>query len=224
MRPTKAALVMTLLFALTVTLCACEEEKRAPEPMGTGMALMMLDLQRDFLQADGRRPIAQNQADSVIKAANDVIAAARAHLLPVIYVKNEFTPWLLVGNISRNFAAMRYAQGAEFDPRIDSTAGIYLAKESASAFSNSALEPQLKQLDCGRLVIAGVYVNRSVMETTKDALALRYSVTVIGDAVGGRSDEARDAALKELKEAGARVETSAEFVASLGAGAAEKKD
>lgn len=223
MRPMKAALVMTLLFALTISLGACQEEKRAPEPMGACVALMMIDLQRDFLQADGRMPIAQSQADSVIKAANDVVAAAREHLLPVIYIRDEFTPWVLIGNMSRNFAAMRYAQGAEFDPRIDSTAGMYLAKEGASAFSNSAVEPQLKQLGCGRIVIAGVYANRSVMQTAKDAMALRYSVTVISDAVGGKSDEARDAALKELKGAGAQVETSAEFVASLAAGAEGKK-
>src|SRR5438552_3543857 len=184
---------------------------------------MMIYMQRDFLQSGGRLPIAQSQADSVIKAANAVIAAAREHLLPVIYLRDEFTPWRLVGNFSRNFAAMRYAQGTEFDPRLDSTAGIYLAKEGASAFSNSALASQLKQLGCGRLVIAGVYANHSVLRTAKDAMALGYSVTVISDAVGGKSDEARDAALKELKAAGAQVETSAEFVASLAAGAEEKK-
>jgi len=100
MRPMKAVLALTLLLGLMVMLAACEESKRAPQPMGSGTALMMVDYQRDFLQADGRMPIAQDQTAAVIKAANDLIAAARAHLIPVIFIKDEFTPWVLIGNMS----------------------------------------------------------------------------------------------------------------------------
>jgi nicotinamidase-related amidase len=223
MRPMKAVLALTLLLGLMVMLAACEESKRAPQPMGSGVALMMVDYQRDFLQADGRMPIAQDQTAAVIKAANVLIAAARAHLIPVIYIKDEFTPWVLIGNMSRDFAAMRYQPGAELDPRIDGTAGMYFAKEHASAFSNSAVEPQLKQLGCGHIVIAGVYADRSVMRTARDAIERGYSVTVISDAVGAASDEARDAALKDLKAAGAEVKTSDEFISGLSAGGDNKR-
>ena len=61
-----------------------------------------------------------------------------------------------------------------------------------------------------------ITVYLAVAATALDAIKRGYKVTVISDAIAGSNDEARDKALAELKGAGAQIETSAQFIASLG--------
>ena len=62
MRPTKAALMLTLVLGLMMTVSACEREGRPAESQGTTTALMLIDFQRDFLQADGRVPVRRTRS------------------------------------------------------------------------------------------------------------------------------------------------------------------
>jgi nicotinamidase-related amidase len=217
MRPVNAAAMLLVAIGLMITLSACEEEQR-PAAKGGAKAILLLDLQVSFLSPDGRMAVAQDQVEPMIKAANAIIGAARKQVVPVIYVKDEFSPFQFAGNMSRDYAAMRFEPGSALDPRLDGNAGIYLTKDGRDAFSNPYLDSHLKAINAGHLVIAGVHAERSVLATTKTALAQGYKVTVIGDAVATDSDEARAAALKQLKDAGAQIQTSDEFIASLTGG------
>jgi nicotinamidase-related amidase len=215
MRPTKAALRLTLVLGLMMTVSACEREGRPAESQGTTTALMLMDFQRDFLQADGRKPVAQNEVEPMIKAANAMIDAMRKLPLPVIYIRDEFSQFQFISNMRRNYAALRTEPGAEFDPRIDYLAGVYFTKDEGNAFSNPRLESHLRTIGCANIVIAGVFANRSMFWTAKRAMRLGYKVTVISDAVAAASDGTREAALNDLKQAGAKVETSVQFISSL---------
>jgi biuret amidohydrolase len=218
----KTALMLSFAFAVIATMSACEREPHAVNKTGATV-LVLIDYQEDFLDANGRMPIAQNQVGPILKVTNAMIAAARGRLVPVIYTMDQYSPFEAVGNISRNHSAMRYEGGSALDPRVDNYAGVYFTKGNPSAFSNSAFESQLEGLDCGSLVLAGVHADSSVIATAKNAIARGYKVTVISDAVGAASDERRDAALDQLKSAGAQVESSADFVASLGTATAQRK-
>jgi nicotinamidase-related amidase len=218
MRHVKTAAMILVAIGLLMTMSACEEEQRPPETRGGATAIVLLDFQLSFLSPDGRMAVARNQAEPMIKAANAIIAAARKQVVPVIYVKDEFSPFQFAGNMSRGYAAMRFEAGSALDPRLDGNAGIYLTKDGRDAFSNPYLDSHLKAINAGHLVIAGVHAERSVLETTRSALAHGYKVTVIGDAVATDSDEARAAALRQLKDAGAQIQTSDEFIASLTGG------
>jgi nicotinamidase/pyrazinamidase len=219
----KTALILLLAFVVITTVTACEPERHAVNKAGATV-LVLVDFQEDFLDGNGRMPIAQNQVGPLLTAANAMIAAARVRLVPVIYTMDEYNPFEAVGNIFRNYAAMRYESGSALDPRIDNYAGVYFTKSAPSAFSNSAFPSQLEGLDCRRLVLAGAHAESSVIATAKDAIARGYEVTVISDAVGAVNDGRRDAALAQLKSVGARVESSADFVASLDAASAEHKN
>jgi nicotinamidase-related amidase len=218
----KTALMMSLALTVVTTLTACEREGRAVNKAGPTV-LVLIDYQEDFLGAGGRMPIAQNQVEPMLKATNAMIAAARGRLVPIIYTMDQYNPFEFVGNVSRHYAAMRFEGGSSLDPRIDNYAGVYFTKVDPSAFSNSAVQSQLAGLDCGHLVLAGVHADSSIIATAKDALARGYQVTVISDAVGAASDAKRDAALQQLRSAGARIESSADFVASLGTASAENR-
>jgi nicotinamidase-related amidase len=199
-------------------MSACGGERREI-PKSPASALMVIDCQRDYLEANGRMPVAQSQVEPMIKAVNSMIAAARKQAIPVIYTMNVFEPWNFIANAERNHAAARYSAGQTFDPRIDSAAGVYFSKKRHDAFSNPYLDSHLAVIETGQLVFAGVYAESAVLDTAKEALRMGYKVTVISDAVAGASDAARDSALNELKRAGAEIKSSSDFISGLGAAA-----
>jgi nicotinamidase-related amidase len=167
-------------------------------------------------------PVARDEVVPLIEAVNAIIDTARHHVIPVIYVRDEYSPFQFISNLLRHGAALRYEAGSAFDPRVDSTAGVCFSKQSADTFSNDAFESYLQTAGIGRLVIAGVFADRCVLETAKSASARGYKVAVISDGVASSSNAARDNALRQLKDAGAQVETSEEFITSLGGEKSER--
>jgi nicotinamidase-related amidase len=218
MKRARSILEFCLTLAIISVVSACGGERREI-PKSSASALMVIDCQRDYLQAHGRMPVAQDQVAAMIKAVNSTIAAARKQAIPVIYTMNEFAPWDFIGNAKRNHAAARYTSGQTFDPRIDDTAGVYFTKDHHDAFSNKEVESHLAIIETSQLVFAGVYAESAVLDTAKQALKMGYKVTVISDAVAGASDAAREKALNELKSAGAEIKSSSEFISGFGASA-----
>jgi len=214
----KSALIAAAMLCLMFSLSACEENESVNR--GPGTALVLIDLQTDYLSPDGKMPIAQDQAAPLIKAVNSIVQTARAQAFPVMYSMNQVSQFDFLHIIKHGTAAMRYSPGQMIDPQVDAVAGPYFAKSSRDAFCNSEFSNHLDILDTGNLIVAGVYADKSVLATVKTAIAKGYKVTVISDAVGASSDQARDTALDELKSAGAKVETSAEFIAAAGAASA----
>ncbi|MGH9759711.1 MAG: hypothetical protein ACREAC_02595, partial [Blastocatellia bacterium] len=74
-------------------------------PHAGTIALLVLDLQVDFLDRNGRMPIAQDQIGPVLANSNRVIEAATPHRSVIAYVGNEYTRWDLPGNWFRHNAA-----------------------------------------------------------------------------------------------------------------------
>jgi nicotinamidase-related amidase len=167
-------------------------------------ALLLIDFQRDFLRDDGRMPIAADQREPVIAAANRAVVAAKARGDAVIAIGNEFPrgDW---GNFFRRFAALVGSDGAIEGAR-------YFAKWRGDAFCNPDLGVWLNALGVRELTLAGVYAGGCVSATARGALARGYSVAVLSDAVADRSDAARARALKRFERAGATI-------AATGAGA-----
>ena len=209
----------SLMFAATMSLtlmlgaCAKSEPVDFKDPR---TALVLIDFQNDYLRPRGHMAVAQSQVDPMLNAANAMIEAARKNAIDVIYVRDEFSRFEFIRNLLRNDAALRYEAGSALDPRLDGTAGVYFNKEHGDAFSNSEFGSHLEALNLGNLVIAGVFAGGSVAATVQDAIKRGYKVTIISDGIASASDESRDKALAELKDAGAQIETSAQFIASLG--------
>jgi nicotinamidase/pyrazinamidase len=188
---------------------------RTPSPVG-GAALLVLDLQVDFVDPAGRLPIARDQISPVLAAANQAIAAAKSGHLAVAYIGNEYGVWDIPGNWFRRGAAMKNSLGSALGPLVTRIAGApYFAKHRGDAFSNDALEPFLVSNDIGRVVLAGVYADACIYCTARSAINRGYRVTVLADAVGAASDEDRRAALRSLSRLGVEVETVAHFESEI---------
>jgi nicotinamidase/pyrazinamidase len=114
-------------------------------------------------------------------------------------------------------------EGAELHPRLDRSRlhividkGLDPMSQGYSAFQDSPLAALLRERGVDRVWIAGLATDYCVRASTLDALALGLEVTVIEDAVRGIDVRAGDTtrALAEVREAGARVASSAEVAAS----------
>jgi len=207
--------LITLSAAIAVMFIVSGCEGQPTKARGDNTALMLIGYQGDYLEADGRLPVAQNQVAPMIEATKTIVDAARKNAVGVFYIRDESSPFTFISNHYRNQATQRLWGGSQLDERADVFAGPDFAKMHRDAFSNSALEPWLNEQNAGRLVVGGAYVERSVLASVKTALRLGYKVTVVSDAVAGKSAQWRDQALKSLKDAGANLETSQQVASEL---------
>jgi nicotinamidase-related amidase len=171
-------------------------------------ALLVIDLQRDFLEDDGRMPVARTQVEPLLRAANALIDAATSRGALVVYILNAFPATQRVANFFRRGAAVAGTPGAQLDPRVHVVSGGTFIKERGDAFTNPALAAFLRERRITRLAILGVFAPACVRATTRGALREGYRVTVVSDGVAAGSDRARDRALALMTKDGASLARS----------------
>jgi nicotinamidase-related amidase len=178
----------------------------------TGDALIVLDLQRDFLEERGRMRIAAGQVEPLIGVANATIDAAQARGTRVAYVVNAFPRSQRLLNFFRRGAAVAGTMGAELDPRVRVVAGApTFTKDRGDGFTNPELGAWLKGQGVKRLAILGVFAPACVRATARGALRSGFEVTVVGDGVGAGSDGARARALRSMARDGVTIGSSADW-------------
>jgi nicotinamidase-related amidase len=175
--------------------------------------LLLIDLQRDFLERDGRLPVPPACAERVIGVANDMIEHAQKSGWTMIWVKNEFRWWQLAGNCSRRFAAMKGSRGAEIDPRIHCTTDMPMViKCDADAFSNPRMATVLKEAAPERVIILGLMTDECVQETARGAISRGYRVEVVEDDVAAMDDTDHQKGLANMREGGAQLRLSKDIL------------
>lgn len=85
------------------------------------------------------------------------------------------------------------------------------AKRHFSAMSEPGLRLALKESGRDQVLVAGMEAHVCVMQTTLGLLQAGYACSLVGDAVGSRRQEDRQAAIDRLHDAGA-TPASAEMV------------
>jgi nicotinamidase-related amidase len=168
-------------------------------------ALLLLDFQEDFLDPDGRMPVAGEQVQPVITAAGQAVAGAHADGDLVIRIGNEFRWSDLIGNLFRRHAAMRGSTGAAWDSRIDPPGALYISKWKSNAFCNPELAAVLQEAGVERVRLAGLYTKACVSATERAAQKRGLSVQVLGSPTACTSDTSRQKALDRLRRIGIEV-------------------
>jgi nicotinamidase-related amidase len=170
-------------------------------------AVLLLDLQRDFLGADGARmPVDAAGAEAVLRAANRVLSRKALADALVILVLNQFPASARLGNFFRRGAAIAGSAGAELDARVHDHASVTrIAKSRPSAFSNPELDACLRAHQVEQLHVLGVFAEGCVRATVLDALERGYAVQVFVDAVASDAAWKKRFALWAMKRAGATI-------------------
>ena len=174
-------------------------------------AVLLLDLQRDFLGGAGARmPVDPSGASAVLRAANAILTKRVLRGVVPVLVVTEFPASARVANFFRRGAAIGGTRGAALDPRVGLTDQIpVIRKARSSAFTNPALERCLRMHGVTELFVLGVFAEGCVRATVRDARRRGYPVTVIVDAIATNARWKLRIALWAMRRAGATLMSTA---------------
>jgi nicotinamidase-related amidase len=192
-------------------------------------ALILGDLQNDFLHPDGAYGRAGQTADAIAALPEKLaplVRVARTH--GVLIVATLFT--LVPGRggepiISPHLKTLRpflkagdFAPGAWGQQLVDvlAPADAAVEKVAYSAFYVSRLEWVLRKCGIERLYLSGIVTNGGVASTVRDAHVREFDCTVIADGCAAFSEDVHRAAIEGLRPV-ARIVTITEAMQDIAA-------
>jgi nicotinamidase-related amidase len=193
----------------------------------TRTALLLCDLQNDFLHPEGAYGRAGQSAPEIaalparlaplaqaMRAAGGLVMATHFTLVPgrggeplISPHLRQLRPFLTRGD---------FAPGSWGQRTVDALQPVDVAVEKVaySAFYMSRLEWVLRKLGVDRLVVAGIVTNGGVASTVRDAHVRDLGVTVLEDGCAAFSPAVHDAAIAGLRPV-ARIASVAEVLAEV---------
>lgn len=177
-------------------------------------ALLLIDLQQDFLSETGCMPVGTANAERVILTTNQLIRFQEKRGWLIIDVISQFKKSDIIGNFFRKQAAIEGSEGGKTDPRIVDHGASQFPKSKSSAFSNPYLKAYLQHKEIDTIVICGVYAEGCVRATALDALRAGLDVTLVSDGVASNRASKYRWALSHMKRRGIRVLSLNEFLRS----------
>lgn len=168
-------------------------------------AFLVLDIQKDFTDHNGRLPVAKHQVKPMIDNINYIIKKGSLEGWHIIYIGNEFERNQFISNWLRKNAAIKGSIGSQLNEKLILVNNNYFSKKQGDALSNQNLIDYLKENSIQNLIISGLFAEGCVSATVKGAIKRNFNVTIIEDAVAGANDKNRDKALTKLQLTGASV-------------------
>jgi len=185
-------------------------------------ALLLMDFQNGIV----RRFTAGET--SVLPAARRALEAARAHGIPVVFVRVAFREGLPeVSSRNARFGAMKgsdaaaamleTAEGTQIIAELAPEAGEpVVVKRRVGAFAGD-LDVVLRGLDATDLVLAGISTSGVVLTTVRDAADRDFRLTVLADACTDADPEVHRVLTEKVFPRQATVTTSTAWAAGLDA-------
>jgi ureidoacrylate peracid hydrolase len=193
------------------------------------LALIVVDLQKDFLAADGAyarggaiSPAAQVLPMRVaavaqrVKAAGGMVAASQFTLWPdaagqpiVSTHLLRLRPFLRQGDFAPGSEGQAHV--GELAPWVDVT----VCKVAYSAFFNTQLDWVLRHAGIDTVAVCGIVTNGGVASTVRDAHMREYRTLVLSDGCAAFRPEVHAAALADMGSV-AELITCADFMVALG--------
>ncbi len=209
---------LTISLMLLGFLVGCDAYTKG-KPIESNMpekyAFLIMDVQKDFMTADGKLPVDSQQAQSVLKTINRTVEAVDVSTVEIVYIGNEFSPSDRIANWFRNYAALKGEEGSKLDSRLKVVNNLYFSKNMPDAFSNDAFDQYLRNKKVNKIIVAGVFADQCVLATAKGAVQRGYKVITLSDGIAAKNDKKLIQALQKHKEVGTTVISSAEFIKQL---------
>jgi len=194
-------------------------------------ALLLVDLQNDFIHPDGAYARGGATAASIAalpERVAPVAEAARTAGIPIVATLFTLVPGPNGPMISDHLARLRpflttgdFAPGSWGQAPLDELGPIDVTVEKVaySAFHASRLEFVLDRMGVKSLIVAGIVTNGGVASTVRAAHVLDLHTVVLSDGCAAFSDEAHDASIASLSTVSG-IATCAEFGTFFSSGAA----
>ena len=196
----------------------------ASKTQATATALVIVDMQNDFIHPNGAYGRAGQTAETIsalparLKRLANTIRAAGGWI-----VSTHFT--LVPGKagepfISEHLRSLRpflakgdFAPGSFGHDLIDelTPADLKVEKVAFSAFYQSRMDWMLRRAGIKTLVFGGIVTNGGVASTARDAHVRDYDIVILKDGCGAFSQEAHDATIESLATI-ARIASTDEII------------
>ncbi|CAM4029160.1 cysteine hydrolase family protein [Mesobacillus thioparans] len=173
-----------------------------------GKAVLVLDLQNDFIGINAKFPVARHQVPSMISNVNHIIRKKNEEKWHIIYIGNEFKKSQLISNWFRDNAALKGSAGAMIHEDVNVVNDLYFSKTSGDAFHNKKLVEYVNEHKINEVIIVGVFAEGCVFATAKGAKKQGIKVTVIKDAIAAANDSLKDKAVEKLESLGISIQNS----------------
>ena len=153
-------------------------------------ALLVIDMQIDYIGENGKFTIEKNQIENLIKTTNRIINEFQMNNYKIIYLRNMFRE-NDIKNRFRNFAAIEGTLGIEIDPRINIASEYVFDKYTPTAFSNTSFENFLMENQISELFLCGVMADQCVYETAISAnkKVVNYYANAVGSISAGNIEK-----------------------------------
>ena len=199
----------------------------SPAGQGNAVALLIVDLQNDFLHPNG----AYARGGAVIDAARALPAkvervARRVKEKAGLVVSSQFTLWPGIGGeplISEHRKKLRpFLKKGDFQPMswgqqsvdlLNDLIDFSVSKVAYSAFFNTQLDWILARAGIKELVVCGIVTNGGVASSVRDAHMRDYRCTVLGDGCAAFSEQIHETSLADLSSV-ATVTTCESYLSS----------
>ncbi|HEX7693529.1 MAG TPA: isochorismatase family cysteine hydrolase [Sphingomonas sp.] len=186
--------------------------------------LLALHYQNEVMHGAGRIRLGTGadaaRRERLVAAAHALLAGARAASLPIVHVRIAFpighegvaTNAPIFRNVVASGAMVEGSWGAQFFEGLEPREGeAVVTHRRVNAFFDSPLEGALRELDAGRLILAGVATNSVVEHSARHAADMGYEVVVAADACSAADPAVHDAALFNLSLVGEVTTVAAIF-------------
>jgi nicotinamidase-related amidase len=195
---------------------------------GSKTALLVIDLQNDFLDAKGAYARGGDTNPPALALPARVATVARAlKAAGGLVVASQFTLWPDAAGepmISPHLLSLRpYLKKGDFAPgswgqaNVDALAGLIdvtVSKVAYSAFFNTQLDWLLRRGAIETVAVCGIVTNGGVASTVRDAHMRDYRTLVLGDGCAAFGEERHQTSLADMRNV-AEVSDCAAFVRLL---------
>jgi nicotinamidase-related amidase len=195
---------------------------------GATTALIVIDLQNDFLDARGAYARGGDSNPPALLLPDRVAAVARAlKTVGGLVAASQFTLWPDAAGepmVSPHLKALRpYLRKGDFAPgswgqaNVDALAGLVdvaVSKVAYSAFFNTQLDWVLRRAGIDTVAVCGIVTNGGVASTVRDAHMRDYRTLVLADGCAAFGEERHRTSLADMANV-AEVTDCAAFVQGL---------
>ncbi|MGD8384792.1 MAG: isochorismatase family protein [Lysobacterales bacterium] len=169
--------------------------------LGERPALVLVDVINGF--TDPACPLG-SEADSVVAACGELLAAFRARRLPVFFTTVVYRDASQARVFRQRLPALNVlkadSEWVRIDARLAPVEGeAVIEKQWASGFFKTDLVERLRAAEADSVVIGGLTTSGCVRATAVDGLQHDYRVVVVSEATGDRNVTAHESNLFDLQ-------------------------
>lgn len=172
-------------------------------------AVLVIDIQEGTTGKVSDTEYYIQKSTELIDNVNTVIMFADSLQIPVVYIRQEITNWLL--NFASNNVLAEGSPGSGIDSRVKIASNNFFPKQKMDAFSNQNLSKFFLSRQITNLFVVGLDAAYCLNRTVFAAQNRGYVVYIVEDAVISETESLKDEMMQEFKSTGMNVISLDEF-------------